>query len=86
MAIEDLPDFSEKTVVFTINGRESGHTLEKPTIELQAGRLFVVGTIPKGGSTNDWAEGVTGAVAWDQVTDYLVFDSPENYQHCLDKH
>jgi len=47
--------------------------------ETQGGRLFLVGTVRRGGSTNDWSGGVPRAVAWDQAFDYLVFDSAEQY-------
>lgn len=77
---ENLPNFSKKLVSFSFAGAEDSQCLAHPRWEKQGGRLFLVGTVPRGGSTNDWCEGVTGAVAWDLVSDYLVFDSVADYQ------
>ena len=51
--------------------------------ESQGGRLFLVGPVPHGASKNNWCDGLPSAVAWDQVTDYLVFDSAEHYAECV---
>jgi hypothetical protein len=57
--------------------------LEHPRWETQGGRLFLVGIVPLGGSANDWCSGIASAVAWDKVTDYLVFDSAAEYAERL---
>ena len=69
------PDFSKKVVSCGIIGNEHTSAVERPRFEMQGGRLFLVGTVPRGGSSRDWSAGVVSAVAWDQVTDYLMFDS-----------
>ena len=74
-----VPDFSMKVVTFGIVGDDHGYAVENPRFEIQAGRLFLVGTVPPGGSTRDWSEGALIGVAWDKVTDYLVFDSAKDY-------
>jgi len=74
-----LPDFTRKVVSVSIAGEDDGRCLEHPRWETQSGRLFLVGTVPCGGSTNDWCGGIPSAVAWDQITDYLVFDSAKHY-------
>ncbi len=74
-----LPDFTNKVISVSIAGEEDGRCIENPRWETQGGRLFLVGSVPRGGSTNDWCDGIPSAVAWDQVTDYLVFDSAEHY-------
>jgi hypothetical protein len=74
-----LPDFTNKVVSVSIAGQDDGRCLEHPSWETYGGRLFLVGTVPRGGSTNDWCGGVPSAVAWEAVTDYLVFDSAEQY-------
>ena len=81
-----LPDFSQKLVSFGFAGTDGSQCLEHPRWETQGGRLFLVGTVPRGDSTGDWCQGVVGAVAWDQVSDYLVFDSVEDYQTRLKIH
>ena len=78
-----LPDFTQKLVSMSIAGEDSGRAVDRPHWEMQGGRLFLVGTVPCSGSTRDWCEGVKSAVAWDQVTDYLVFDSVDHYRERL---
>jgi hypothetical protein len=78
-----LPDFTNKVVSVSIAGEDDGRCLECPRWETQGGRLFLVGAVPPGASKNDWCGGIPSAVAWDQVTDYLVFDSAEHYLECL---
>jgi hypothetical protein len=75
-----LPDFSKKLVSFSFAGADDSQCIAHPRWETQGGRLFLVGTVPRGGSMRDWCEGVVSAVAWDQVSDYLVFDSVEDYR------
>jgi len=74
-----LPDFTNKLVSVGLYGEGEGRPLDCPRWEMQGGRLFLVGTVPSGGSSRDWCEGIVNAVAWDQVTDYLIFDSAKQY-------
>jgi hypothetical protein len=78
-----LPDFTRKVVSVSIAFEDDGRCVEHPRWELQGGRLFLVGTVPHGSSNNDWCGGIPSAVAWDQVTDYLVFNSAEHYASCV---
>jgi hypothetical protein len=78
-----LPYVRGKTVSFST--AESTLAVESPQFQKQGGRLFVVGTIPRGATTSDWALGVQCAVAWSAVTDYMVFDSVEDYRRRLAK-
>ncbi len=80
---KSLPDFSKKLVSVSLAGEEDSRAIECPRWEIQGGRLFLVGTVPRRGSTRDWCEGIVSAVAWDQVTDYLVFDSAAHYRERL---
>jgi hypothetical protein len=77
---QTLPNFSKKVVSFSFAGADNSQCIAHPRWETQGGRLFLIGTVPRGGSTHDWCEGVVSAVAWDQVSDYLVFDSVEDYR------
>ena len=79
--MEPTPDFTDKIVSFSTV--ENNLAINNPRFETQGGRLFVVGTIPKGATTNDWAENRQSAVAWDAVTDYIVFDSIEQYKKLM---
>ena len=74
-----LPDFTRKVVSVSIAGEDDGRCLEHPRCETQGGRLFLIGTVPRAGSSNNWCGGIPSAVAWDAVTDYLVFESAEHY-------
>ena len=78
-----LPDFTNKVVSVSIAGEEDARCVDHPKWETQGGRLFLVGTVPHGCSTNDWCGGIASAVAWEAVTDYLVFDSAAQYQERL---
>lgn len=49
------------------------------------GRLFATGVIPEGTTKNDWAVGNSCAVAWDSVTDFIVFETVEDYVRSLEK-
>lgn len=57
----------------------------QPAVSGTGWQAFRGGTIPRGGTTSDWALGVSCAVAWSAVTDYLVFDSVEEYRKRLVK-
>jgi hypothetical protein len=79
MKTKSLPDFSGKVVLAYFVG-DSTAILHSPSFQVQGGRLFLVGVVPKGGSPKDWAAGVTVAVAWDSVQDYFVFPSADAYR------
>lgn len=61
------------------------YDLFNPYFDYQADRLFILGTIPAGASESDWSAGCKGAVAWDRVTEYVVFDSLEAYNAAVNK-
>ena len=84
---DTLPNLSGKYIRFTIRGSEdNGASIVDPHFEMQGGRLFIVGTIPKGGSSGDWLEGISASIAWEDVTDYLLFDSVEHFADCEAKY
>lgn len=74
-----LPNFRKKLVSLGFAEADNSCCLANPRWETQGGRLFLVGTIPRGGSDRNWCEGLIAAVAWDLVSDYRVFDSEEDY-------
>jgi hypothetical protein len=78
-----LPDFSKKLVSVSFIGSDASRAVNCPHWEMQGGRLFLVGTVPSGGSNYEWCEGVVAAVAWENVTDYIVFNSVNHYQQRL---
>ncbi len=83
-----VPDFSGKVASLTICDDDTNHDLVDPSFELQGGRLFVIGSTPKGATESDWTVGVVCGVvcgvAWDRVTDYFLFDSLDECQLAIE--
>ena len=75
--------FLNKLVTFSI-GKDICEVFN-PKFELQNNKLFVVGVVPKGVTNNNWAEGTICAVSWEDVTDYMIFNSLEDYIKCTEK-
>ena len=82
MDIDDL-GFAGKTVSFG----SAGDTLAIKNIKFkfQNEKLFVVGEVPKGATNNNWAAGRPCAIAWETITEYMIFDSEELYVTALEK-
>ena len=80
---ENYPDFSGKVLSITIKDDTINRDLINPHFENQAGRIFIIGTVPKGATESDWVEGCQSAVAWDRITDYVIFDSLEAYDKAI---
>ena len=72
-----VPDFSTKCLSIKIVDSDHSFDLCYPKFETQAGKLFLVGTIPKGSSASNWDANKVSAVLWEQVRSYIVFDSQE---------
>ena len=77
----NYPDIKDKIVLLYLFNRPDDHNvvLQDASLELQAGRMFIVGVFANGTTANDWAAGVRTAVAWDSVEQYLLFDTIEDY-------
>ena len=73
------PDLSGKIVMLYLNDRTHETTIENPVFETHNGRLFLAGRVPNGGSQNDWLTGLAVYIAWDQVQEFVIFDSLEDY-------
>jgi len=80
---DTTPNFANKIVSFSTE--DSILCVESPIFELQCKKLFVVGKVAKGSTVNDWAEDRPCAIAWDKVTDYMIFDSIKQYIELLEK-
>lgn len=76
-------DFTGKVVSFST--AEDSLAMVDAKFMTQENRLFIVGVIPKGATKNDWAEGRPCAISWDAVTDYMVFDSEDQYVELISK-
>jgi hypothetical protein len=79
------PDFTKKVVQVSLVGDNHCYAIDSPRFAIQSGRLFLVGVVPHGGTSSNWSEGATCAVAWDKVTDYLVFESAKHYQKARER-
>ena len=82
MHIEDL---TGKVISITIQDDNINHDFIDPKFETIHGRVFVTGTIPKGHTESGWTDSCPGGIAWDRVTDYIIFDSVESYQYATKK-
>jgi hypothetical protein len=83
---QPVPDLTGKTLVINTKGRplQFALILGGCSFETQAGRLFLSGTnIPHAPNTYNWTDGVRRLVAWDEVAEYMVFDSVEDYHSRL---
>jgi hypothetical protein len=77
-------DFKDKVVSF---GTVSGEILaiKNPEFKTINNKLFIVGRIPKNATINDWALDRDSGVSWDSITEYMIFDSEEQYVELKDK-
>jgi hypothetical protein len=64
-----LPNFKNKVLSVVCRGEDTGQLICNPSFEKQGHRLFIVGTVPKDASQDNWMEGLTCAIAWDTVQD-----------------
>jgi hypothetical protein len=83
---EQLPDFTDKSVVFyvtydTPEWFSEGIVLESPVFQKCGNRIFVVGQTPEAVSQeeNTWSANREAAISWDSVIHYIVLPS-EEYQ------
>jgi len=72
---KNMPDFSGKCLSITLVDDDSNYDLFDPHFEVQGERLFLIGTVPVGATFSDWAADCIGAVAWERVAEYYVFES-----------
>ncbi len=82
MSRESLPDFSGKCLCLSLEDDRS-QDLISPHFELQGGRLFLIGEVPSGASRSNWAAGTYGAVAWEKVSNYVVFSNLVAYEKAV---
>lgn len=91
---EQLPDFTNKSVVFYITTPvgapdwfSEGLVLESPSFQKHNNRIFVTGQTPQETENvgeSDWSANREAAIAWDSVFYYVVLPSDE-YQDARTK-
>jgi hypothetical protein len=74
-----LPQLAGKVLSVLCTGEDTGQLIYDPCFQEQGGRLFMVGTVPKEASRDNWMEGLPCAIAWDTVQDYVIFASMDDY-------
>ena len=74
-----LPEVAGKILSVLCAGEDTGQLIHDPSFEEQGGRLFLIGTVPKEASRDNWMEGLPCAIAWDTVQDYVTFASMDDY-------
>jgi len=79
------PNFSDKILSISTSGDSYNHDLISPKFEEVAGRIFITGRIPRESTQSGWNENKIGAVAWDIVTEYVIFDTYEEYKASTEK-
>ena len=75
-----LPDFTNKCVSVSLANQDYGRIVANPHWEMQGDRLILVGTVPPDACDANWCAGLTAALAWDQASEYVVFNSVEHYR------
>ena len=90
MPKDNLPDFTGKLVVFYTSNApraiQDGILLEFASFTEYGGKLFVTGRIPSTDSKGlEWVSNLQAAIAWDDVTHFMVFDSREDYINRMGK-
>jgi hypothetical protein len=74
-----LPQLAGKVLSVLCAGEDTGQLIYDPSFQEQGGRLFMIGTVPKEASRDNWMEGLPCAIAWDTVQDYVIFASMDDY-------
>jgi hypothetical protein len=74
-----VPQLAGKVLSVVCAGEDTGQLIADPSFEEQGGRLFLIGTVPKNASRDNWMEGLSCAIAWDTVQDYVIFASMDDY-------
>ncbi|MFK8029251.1 MAG: hypothetical protein AB8G18_03365 [Gammaproteobacteria bacterium] len=59
--------------------------LKNISFEIRNGRTFVTGNVPAANTKNDWAIERPAGIAWDAVTDFIVFDSEDQFIELMAK-
>lgn len=62
MKADNFPDFSKKCLSIRLIDSSHSHDLCFPRFETQAGKIFLIGTIPKGSSESNWDANKIGAI------------------------
>ncbi len=76
-----FPDFTGKIVLIYLVNRSDDYNvvLQNASLENHAGKIFIIGEFAEGTTASDWAADIRTAVSWENVEQYLVFDSLEEY-------
>ncbi|HUR42182.1 MAG TPA: hypothetical protein VM240_13540 [Verrucomicrobiae bacterium] len=79
----DLPNFETGVLSLWMRGSQSTVRMVGPRWETIGGRLYLVGTWAENLERVDALAGCDNAVAWDQVDEFLIFKSIDEYERRL---
>lgn len=79
----NFPDLTNKIISITTSDDTCNHDLQNASFQEIGGRLFVVGRFTKETTEKGWTEGRNGGVPWEIVTEYVIFDSYQDYKEAL---
>jgi hypothetical protein len=86
MKTDYVPDFTGKQVnVYTTHASNRSYLMEDVSLEVQAGRTFLIGRVSTAYAENVWAKGRLACIAWDCITQYLIFDSADQYRQEMER-
>ena len=81
-----FPDFTDKIVAVELSSDPDipFTVLSKPRFELQGGRVFLCGVVPRGVNDSDWCADAPVAIGWEQVVSYYLFESVDDLKEKTD--
>jgi len=74
--------FEGKVVSFSCG--EDTLAMKSITFEMIEGKKCVIGKIPLSATTDDLAFNKVCGVSWDSVTDFIVFDTEQEYSNWIE--
>jgi hypothetical protein len=81
MPDDHLPDFKGKQIHIYLSGNSTNsYLIQDATLEMQGGRLFLVGQVSEAYDDHVWGRGKYAAIAWGCIDQYVLFDSEEQYR------
>ena len=73
-----IENFIGKVISFSSNQESLALKVEEIR-NYEDDRIFICGKITRETTRNDWASGKTGCIRWSEITDFIEFESEEEY-------
>lgn len=81
--MEDLIEFPFNGEVASVSSSNETLAIKNPKFKKIHGRIFLTGTVPKGATINNWAEGCECAICWEDTHDLIVFTTEGQYAESI---